>query len=110
MEKRKRKRGRQIDYVMISRRYRNNVRKAQIIPGWKEDMAQQRQHGVIRMEICLKLMRKYKTPKQKESGAPVKYDIDLLRKDPEKIHRRIRQREEFLSKITKKLQTIYGNN
>jgi len=50
---------RQIDYIMISHRYRNSVREANVVPGWRANMAQQ-QHGVIKMEICLKLMKNYK--------------------------------------------------
>jgi len=48
---------RQIDYLMINRRYRNSARRAQTIAGWQENMAQQKQPSVIRMDICPKLMK-----------------------------------------------------
>jgi len=53
------KTARQIDYRAINQRYRNTVRKAQTIQGWQENMAQQKQHKVIQMDICLKLLKHY---------------------------------------------------
>ena len=50
---------RQIDYIAISHRYRNAVRKAYAVKGWQANMAQQ-QHKVIRMDIRLRLTKHYK--------------------------------------------------
>ena len=76
---------RQIDYIRISRKYRNTVRKAQTIPGWRANMAQQ--HKVIQMDICLKLMREYKQGESKETGKQIQYDLQALRKDTDKLTR-----------------------
>ena len=54
------KTARQIDYLAINHRYRNTVRKSQAIQGWKSNMAQQKQHEVIQMNICLILLQRYK--------------------------------------------------
>ena len=90
------KTARQIDYIMINHKYRNAIRKAYIVPGWRSNMGQQQQHGVPKMEICLRLMRKYKTKIPQETGTTIKYDIQELRKDPQKITRWINQRKEPL--------------
>ena len=49
---------RQIDYITVSQKYRNAIRKAQIIPGWQASMMQQ--HGVVQLDICRKLLKNYK--------------------------------------------------
>ena len=49
----------QIDYIMINNKYRNAVRKACAEQRWRGNMAQQRQHATIRMDIALKLVRNY---------------------------------------------------
>ena len=84
---------RQIDYLMVNQKYRNAIHKTNIIPGWQSNMMQQQQHGVIQMNICLKLMRKYKRIQHRETGNQIKYDIQELRQDPQKIARWIKQRE-----------------
>ena len=81
---------RQIDYLMVNQKYRNAIRKAQIIPGWQANMAQQ-QHGVVQMDICLKLMKTTKITR--ETGKRIKYDIQELRQEPQKIARWFARRE-----------------
>jgi len=56
--KHKQKIKRQIDYVVINRRFRNCVRTAQTITGRKANMQQTQQHNVIIMRICVKLAKK----------------------------------------------------
>ena len=45
-------------------------------------MAQQQQHGGLKMEIFPELVRKYITKYPQETGTTIKYDIQELRKDP----------------------------
>ena len=99
-----------MDYMMINRRYRNSVRKAQIIPGCQATMARQSQHGVIRMDICRKLMRKYKAPEEEETGTQVKYDIDMIRKTMGKAQEGLNDGNHPLTKITTRALLKYGKN
>ena len=88
------KTSRQIDYMLINHRYRNAIRKAQATPGWQANRAQRKQHIVIHMDICIKLMKQYKKGNPEETGKHILYDIQDLRRDPRKITRWIEQREE----------------
>ena len=65
---------RQIDYVMIDQTYRNTVRRACAIQGWRGNMAQQRQHATMRMDINLILVGNYHKKPHPETGKELKYD------------------------------------
>ena len=83
---------RQIDYLSINHRYRNAVRRAYAVKGWQANMAQQKQHKVIQMDIRLKLMKHYKEDQPPETGLQIHYDIKKLREDPQKAERWLTQR------------------
>ena len=48
---------RQIDYIVINRRCRHTPTRAWAIPGWGENIMQQRHHAAICMTITLKLLK-----------------------------------------------------
>ena len=50
---------RQIDYIAISRKYRNTVKKARAIQNWRGNPTQQRQHAVIKIEIIVRMILSY---------------------------------------------------
>jgi len=60
-------------------------------------MAQQKQHKVIQTNICLKLMKKYKKQRPKETGRNIQYDIQAMRGDPRKMERWQQQREQTIT-------------
>jgi len=108
---------RQIDYILINQRFRNCIRKAQTITGWKANMLQEKQHNVIYMQICVKLMRNYRKNAKPETGTEITYNIQDLRLYPEKLTKHMELKEETYEyqkeqtpqqnwgKIEKKLQT-----
>ena len=71
---------------MINRRYRNTVRNAWPIQNWRGNMAQQRQHAVIKMDITLKLSKNYHTKPTPETGKHIQYDLTQLRLEPKNLN------------------------
>ena len=59
-------------------------------------MAKKQQHGVIQMDIRLRMVGNYKKQKPKETGKRIKYNIKQMRNDPHKIERWVTQRNEPL--------------
>ena len=58
----------QIGYVAINHTYRNVVAKEGAMQGWRGNMAQQRQHAAIKMEITFRLVKNYHKKPPKETG------------------------------------------
>jgi len=75
---------RRIDYIAINRRYRNCIRHAQTITGWKANMQQDKKHNVIIMHICIKLMKNSRNSKP-ETGGEITYTAQYLNLYPEKL-------------------------
>ena len=74
---------RQIDYIMVNRKYRDCVRKAYAIPAWRANQEQQRHHDAIKMEIRIRLKKQYfETPKH-GAGNEVEYNLKRLRAEPQ---------------------------
>ena len=73
---------RQIDYIMINRRFRSSIRAAQTIQGWKANMQQWQQHNAIYMQICIKLMENYRKGRNPETCAKFRYNIQDLKLYP----------------------------
>jgi len=76
---------RQIDYVMINQRFRNSIRTAQSIPGWKANMHQGEQQNAIYMQICLKLMKNYRKDCNPETGTKCPHNIHDIKPIPERL-------------------------
>ena len=72
---------------MISENYRNAVTKSCAIQSWRGNMAQQRQHVVIQMDITLRLAKQYHAIPCPETGTKIKYGIAALRQDPHKLEK-----------------------
>jgi len=96
---------RQIDHIVINHIYRNCIRKAHVQPGWNANMQLQHRRKVLVMQICLKLMRRYKNHTHPESGTNVKYDIRPLRSHPQKLDAYAKQHLEIQNADTKETLT-----
>ena len=76
MGKSKQQNKRQIDYILINQRFRNNVKSAQTVEGRQANMQQDKQHKTVRMQICLKLAKKitekHQNPKQEQNNIQYK--------------------------------------
>ena len=73
---------RQFGYMLINRMYRNTARRAWAVRGRGRNMAQQRHHTAIRMDITLKRLRNYYKPILLENGKHLTYYLLKLRADP----------------------------
>ena len=56
-------------------------------------MAQQRQHAVIQMGIMLNLLNKYHQAPKPESGTEIPYDVQQLRKMPQRLTQWLEERQ-----------------
>ena len=63
----------EIGRVLINHRYKNIVRQSQVQSGRNADMDQKQQRRVVIMDICLKLMKKYK--QQKNTDGRITHNI-----------------------------------
>ena len=81
---------RQIDYIVINRRYRNSVTKERQIPGKRE-----RKHGTTKTTCnntyCnyAKAITKYRKNIIPGTGAAIKYDLKALRNNAKKLEKGI---------------------
>ena len=66
---------REIEYIMIYRKYRNLTRELQVIHAWRGNMEQQRQHAVVKMEIRLHFERNFFQKTPTETGTDICYNI-----------------------------------
>jgi len=98
---------RQIDYIAISHKYRNTVFRAWEVQGWRGNANQQRQHVVIRVDIALILMQKYRQPYRREAGKHNQYDIEQLKQQPEKLENGISE-ETMTKKRGETIQDKYN--
>jgi len=53
--------------------------------GWRGNSTQQRQHATIRMDVTLMGSKNFFTNKKPENGKQIKYDLQSLRKEPNKL-------------------------
>ena len=58
----------QIDYIMVSRIYRNCATRAHVIQEFKGSTEQQRRHAAVKLETCLRLKKQYFTTPKKDAG------------------------------------------
>ena len=72
-------------------------------------MARQRQHGVIQIDICLKMIQDYKKKKRTEKGSQITYDIQAMREDPRKLSRWLQQGEVPTYSDTENATQMWGN-
>ena len=104
---------RQISNIMISRRFRNFVKTAQTITGWKANMQQEKQHNVIYMRICVKLMGNYRKGPKPETGTYVAYNIQGVKLYTERLekHMELKQKSTHTThKNTTRLESSGGTN
>jgi len=99
---------RQIDYIMINNKYRNTVRKSWTAQHWRGNMAQQRQHATIILEITLKMVRNYHKKSPPETGNRVKYDITSRREEPAKLEKWHEKQEQQQNHQTPDIQSDWG--
>ena len=81
---------RQIDYIMVSRKYRNCVRRAHVIQEFKGNPEPQRQQAAVKLEICLHLKKEYFTTPKQDAGNEVEYDLKKLRAEPKLLEQHCR--------------------
>ena len=55
--------------------------------GRRGNLNKQWQHVTRRMDIALKLLRRYRKPTISDTGKQIKYNVEKLKLDPNKLHR-----------------------
>ena len=83
-----------IDYSAINVKYRNMTRKTQSNIRRHANMNQNQQRRVKTMQSYYNAAKKYKKPTPSETGARLKYDVNVLLLRPEKLKQEYRKREQ----------------
>ena len=70
---------RQVDYILISQKYRNFTRKTHKVQSWRGDMEQKRQHAAINLAIRLHFKHNLFREEPPETGTDIHYNLKHAR-------------------------------